>query len=127
MRDNDELTDIPPIVPTRDDVATHQRSRKGQSQDIVQPNYYAQIMKVSTWPVRIMLTVLFLALVGVGASAYYFYGEYEDNLRQAERLMSDIERRLAQVDNSAQGSMLEFEETLNFHFSEMIPRSIVSK
>ncbi len=119
MRDSEELTDIPPIIPTRDDVASHQQSRKGQAQDIVRPNYYAQIMKVSTWPVRIMLTLLFLALVGVGTGAYYFYGEYEGNLRQAELLMGDLERRFAQLDNSAQGNALEMQESLDFHFSEI--------
>jgi chromosome segregation ATPase len=119
MRDSEELTNIPPIVPSRDDVDSHQQSRKGQSQDIVRSNYYAQIMKVSTWPVRIMLTLLFMALVGVGIGSYYFYGEYEDNLRQAELLMGDLERRFAQLDNSAAGSALEMQESLDFHFSEI--------
>ena len=70
MRDTEELTDIPPIVPSRDDVDTYQQSRRGQSREIVRPTMAKQ--KVSTWPVRIMLTVLTCAVLGAGAADVLF-------------------------------------------------------
>ena len=62
MNDHDELNDIPPMVPERDDVDTHLSNKKAQSQEIVRPNYYTQKVKVSTWPVRIMLAILTLMI-----------------------------------------------------------------
>ena len=95
MSENDELTNIPPMVPERDDVATHLKNKKAQSQDIVRPSYYTQKVKVSTWPVRIILTVLTLGMLGGGYGAYYFYGEYQNSLRQSELRIGDLELRLA--------------------------------
>lgn len=119
MRDSDDLTDIPPIVPTRDDVATHRQARRGQAQDIVRPAYRVETEKVSTWPVRIMLAVLSLAIIGGGAGAYYFYGLYRDDLRLADLRISDLERKLALVGDSAEDSVVNIQETLDFHFSEI--------
>lgn len=117
MRDKDELTDIPPIVPTREDVATHQQSRRGQSQEIVRPTLALQ--KVSTWPVRIMLALLVAAMLGAAGWAYTFYGEYEEELRQADLRLSDLERRLALVGSENEDSVVNIQETLDFHFSEI--------
>jgi len=117
MRDSDELTDIPPIVPSRDDVATHKQSRRGQSQEIVRPTMAQQ--KVSTWPVRIMLVALTLAIGAAGAVAYNFYGEYQDELRQADLRLSDLERRLSLVGEENEDSVVNIQETLDFHFSEI--------
>ena len=82
MRDSDELTNIPPIVPSRDDVSSHEQARRGQSQDIVRPTHRIQAVRVSTWPVRIVLTILCLTIIGAGAGAYYFYDDYQADLRQ---------------------------------------------
>ena len=117
MRDKDELTDIPPIVPSREDVATHQQSRRGQSQEIVRPTLAHQ--KVSTWPVRIMLSVLTIAMLGAGAGAYFLYGQYQDELRQSDLRISDLERRLALVGTENEDSVVNIQETLDFHFSEI--------
>jgi len=117
MRDSDELTDIPPIVPSRDDVATHQQSRRGQSQEIVRPALAQQ--KVSTWPVRIMLAALTLAMLVAGGGGYYFYGLYQDELREADLRISDLERRLALVGTENEDSVVNIQETLDFHFSEI--------
>ncbi len=117
MRDSDELTDIPPIVPTRDDVATHQQARRGQSQEIVRPTLARQT--VSTWPVRIALVVLTLAMLGAGAAAYNFYDQYQDELRQADLRIADLERRLSLVGAENEDSVVNIQETLDFHFSEI--------
>ena len=56
MDENDDLKDIPPMVPDRDDVDSHISNKRSQNQEIVRPSYYTQKVKVSTWPVRILLS-----------------------------------------------------------------------
>ncbi len=104
MADNEELSNIPPMVPDRDDVDSHITNKRAQSQDIVRPSYYTQKIKVSTWPVRIMLTILTLAMLGGGYGAYYMYEQYQTDLRQADLRISDLELRLAIAGESAEES-----------------------
>lgn len=101
MNDKDELRDIPPLVPDRDDVDSHLSNRKAQGQEIVRPGYYTEKVKVSSWPMRIMVTLLFLAACAGGYGSYYFYELYQDNMRQTNLRISDLELRLALVDESA--------------------------
>ena len=113
MNDHDELNDIPPMVPERDDVDTHLSNKKAQSQEIVRPNYYTQKVKVSTWAVRIMLSILTL-VVGAGSyGAYYFYGIYQSELRQANLRISDLEMALALAGESAEESDNDLMENIN--------------
>ena len=113
MNDRDELHDIPPMVPERDDVDTHLSNKKAQSQEIVRPSYYTQKVKVSTLPVRIMLTILTL-VVGAGSyGAYYFYGIYESDLRQASLRIGDLEMALALAGESAEESDNNLMENIN--------------
>ena len=74
MRDKNELGDIPPLVPEKDDVASHMSNKKAQSQEIVRSRYYTERVKVSSWPVRVMLTILTLFAAGGGYAGYYLYG-----------------------------------------------------
>ena len=53
MNDKNELGDIPPLVPEREDVASHLSDKRAQSQEIVRPSYYTERVKVSSWPVRV--------------------------------------------------------------------------
>lgn len=119
MRDNDELTNIPPIVPSRDDVDTHHRVRKQQAKEIVRPGYYTEKVKVSTWPVRIMITLLTIGMLGGAGAAYYFYDLYQNDLRTSELRLGDLERKLALVGDSSEETALNIQETLDFHFSEI--------
>lgn len=123
MPTRDDLTDIPPIVPSRDDVSSHLQSRKGQAQEIVRSSHYAVKQPVSTTGVRIMLTILTVVMAGSIGGAYYFYQQYASNLQQSELRIGDLERRLALVGDSAEDSFLNiqesFEETTDFHFSEI--------
>lgn len=117
MRDNDDLGDIPSMVPSRDEVVSRQHAR-GQP-DLVKPVSYAEVVKVSTWPVRIMLTLLTLA---IGAGAALAYTVYEENLRrldQANRRIMDLENRLAMVGDSAEETALNIVERVDFNFSEI--------
>ena len=116
MRDNDDLKNIPPMVPDRDDVDSHLSNRRSQSQEIVRGGYRAEKVRVSTWPVRIMLFLLTASVIGGGYGAYYMYEEYVYDLRQTELRLGDLERRLAltgeDAEESAVAIMDEVEKTI---------------
>jgi chromosome segregation ATPase len=119
MNDNDELRNIPPMVPDRDDVDSHLTNKKAQSQEIVRPAYYTEKVKVSSWGVRVMLILLSLSVIGAGAGAYFGYEEYQRNSLQAELRIADLERRLSLAGNSAEDSALNMMERMDFNFSEI--------
>jgi len=113
MRDKDDLHDIPPMVPDRDDVDNHISNRRSQNQEIVRPAYYTKPIKVSSWPVRIMLLLLTI-VAGAGAyTGWYFYGIYQTDLRQANLRISDLENRLALMGESAEESDNNLMEDIN--------------
>lgn len=116
-RDNDNFDDIPSMVPTRDDVVSRERARR--QPDLVKPVSYAEYVKVSTWPVRIMLALLTLALIGGGALAYTVHQETLGTLDQANRRIQDLENRLATVGDSAEETALNIVERVDFNFSEI--------
>jgi len=113
MSEKDDLKDIPPLVPERDDVASHRSNKRAQSQEIVRPSYYTRKVEVSTWPVRIMLILLSLGVVVGGYGAYYFYGEYQNTLRQSELRIGDLEVRLALAGESAEESDNDLMDNIN--------------
>jgi len=113
MNDQDDLHDIPPMVPERDDVDTHLSNKKAQDQEIVRPSYYTQKVKVSPWPVRILLTILTLADGAGGYGAYYFYEIYQSDLRQANLRISDLEMALALAGESAEESDNNLMDNIN--------------
>ncbi|MDO9477766.1 MAG: hypothetical protein Q7L07_13730 [Pseudohongiella sp.] len=117
MRDNDDFDNIPSMVPSRDDVTSRQHAR--QQPDLVKPVSYAELVKVSTWPVRIMLALLTLSL---GGAAYYGYELHQQTLQQLEqsnRRITDLEGRLALVGDSAEETMGNIIERVDFNFSEI--------
>ncbi|MDP2284993.1 MAG: hypothetical protein Q8L06_12695 [Pseudohongiella sp.] len=117
MRDNDDFDNIPSMVPSRDDVASRQQAR--QQPDLVKPVSYAELVKVSTWPVRIMLALLTISL---GGAAYYGYELHTQTLQQLEqsnRRITDLEGRLALVGDSAEETMGNIIERVDFNFSEI--------
>jgi len=119
MDDNDDFKNVPPMVPDRDDVDSHLSNKRSQSQEIVRPSYYTQKVKVSTWPVRIMLTLLTLGMLGGGYSAYYMYGEYQNDLRQADLRIADLELALSLAGDSAEESAMTLIERLDSNFSQI--------
>jgi chromosome segregation ATPase len=113
MSEKDDLKDIPPLVPERDDVASHRSNKRAQNQEIVRPSYYTRKVEVSTWPVRIMLILLTLGVVVGGYGAYYFYGEYQNTLRQSELRIGDLEVRLALAGETAEESDSDLMDNIN--------------
>jgi len=113
---SDELQNIPPMIPDRDDVDSHLNNRRSQKDEIVRPSYYTERTSVSTWPVRILLAALSLFAGGGAYGAYYFYDLYQKNLRQSDLRISELELRLALVDESAAESdsnlMANIEQTI---------------
>ena len=113
MSEKDDLKDIPPLVPERDDVASHRSNKRAQSQEIVRPSYYTRKVEVSTWPVRIMLILLTLGVLVGGYGAYYFYGEYQNTLRQSQLRIGDLEVRLALAGETAEESDNDLMDNIN--------------
>lgn len=119
MKEKNELGNIPPMVPDRDDVDSHLSNRRAQGNDIVRPAYYAEKVKVSTWPVRIMLTLIVLTMGAAGYAAYYMYGLYLNDIQQAELRITDLEKRLLLAGDSAEESTLNMFGRMDFNFSEI--------
>ena len=113
MSEKDDLKDIPPLVPERDDVASHRSNKRAQSQEIVRPSYYTRKVEVSTWPVRIMLILLTLGVLVGGYGAYFFYGEYQNTLRQSQLRIGDLEVRLALAGETAVESDNDLMDNIN--------------
>ncbi|MEX2335623.1 MAG: hypothetical protein WD600_15285 [Pseudohongiella sp.] len=117
MRDNDDLGDIPSMVPDRDEVADRQQARR--QPDLVKNVSYAETIKVSTWPVRIMLGVLSLAILAGAGLAYTVYDENLRRMDQANSRIMDLEDRLAMVGDSAEETTGNIIERVDFNFSEI--------
>ena len=117
MRDNDDLGDIPSMVPDRDEVVDRQHARR--QPDLVKTVNYAETIKVSTWPVRIMLGVLTLAILAGAGLAYTVYEENLRRLDQANSRILDLENRLAMVGDSAEETTGNIIERVDFNFSEI--------
>lgn len=117
MRDNDDLHDIPSMIPARDEVVHHQGKRK--QSDIVTPVRYGETVKVSTWPVRIALCLLTVAICAGGLLAYRAYTDNLAALEQANRRLQDLEGRLALVGNSAEETTANVLQRLDFNFAEI--------
>lgn len=117
MRDNDDLKDIPSMIPSRDDVVERQSARK--QSDIVSTPSYGEIVKVSTWPVRVMLGMLTLAIGGGAWLGYQAYAENLQALEQSGRRIADLESRLALVGDSAEETTANVIERLDLNFAEV--------
>ncbi len=114
MRDKDDLHDIPPLVPDRDDVDSHISGKRSRSQQIVRPaNSSRAGTATSSWPIRVVLILLTFAVAGGGYGAYYFYDVYQTDLRQANLRISDLETRLALMGESAEESDNSLMEDIN--------------
>ncbi|PCH63721.1 MAG: hypothetical protein COC19_00720 [SAR86 cluster bacterium] len=107
------------MVPSRDEMDTHHKTRASQKHEVVSSSHYTEKVKVSTWPVRFMLLLLTLAIAGGAGGAYYFYELNLDERRQASLRTSDLERRLLEAGDTAVESNLDLVETTAFNFSEI--------
>lgn len=96
MSENDDLNEIPSMVPDRDHMDTHLGNRRAKEREIAPPGYYrARVERASTWPVRIMLALLTLAVGANGYLGWYFYNEmYRTDLRQTDLRLGDLELQL---------------------------------
>ena len=96
MGENDDINEMPSMVPDRDDRDTHLSNRRAREQEISPPGYYrARVERVSTWPVRILLALLTIAVAGGGYAGWYFYDElYRTDLRQTDLRLGDLELQL---------------------------------
>jgi chromosome segregation ATPase len=116
-RDNDDFEDIPSMVPSRDEVVSRQRGRR--QPDIVKQNEYIEKVRVSTWPVRIMLAAIVLIMGAGGAFAYNQHQQTLATLEHAQRLIADLENRLAMVGDTTEETAGNILERVDFNFSEI--------
>lgn len=119
MSNKDDFADIPPLIPSRDQVDTHIINRRSQGQEIVNSGYSPQTVKVSTWPVRILLTLIVLTLGAAAYGAYLGYEIYQDDLRADDLRLQDLERRLSLAGESTEESAINMIERMDFNFSEI--------
>ena len=96
MSQNDDMNEIPSMVPDRDHMDTHLGNRRAKEQEIAPPGYYrARVERTGAWPVRIMLGLLTLAVGAGGYAGWYFYDEmYRTDLRQTDLRLGDLELQL---------------------------------
>lgn len=96
MPEQDDLNDVPSMVPDSDHRETHHGNRRAREQQIAPSGYNrGRIERVSTWPVRIMLALLTLAVGGGGYAGWYFYDDlYRTDLRQTDLRLGDLELQL---------------------------------
>ncbi len=96
MSGQDDFHEIPSMVPDRDHVDTHLGNRRAREREIAPPSHHrARVERASTWPVRILLGLLTLAVGGGGYAGWYFYNDlYLSNLRQTDLRLGDLELQL---------------------------------
>ncbi len=97
MNEQDDLNEIPSMVPERDHVDTHRSNRRSQEREIAPPAYRRQVQveRGSSWPVRILLALLTLGLGGGGYAGWYFYNDmYQTDLRRTDLRLGDLELQL---------------------------------
>lgn len=103
MDGKDDLADMPRMVPDRDAVDSHHSTRRAQSNEVARPGYYPRAAASIGWPVRLLLVLLVLAAGAGGAGAWHFYTEiYQDDRRQADLRMGDLEMQLALTGEAAE-------------------------
>ena len=108
----EDLYNIPPMVPDPDHVDSHRSGRRARGQEIVPPvggggrigggggvgrgnvGGIGGIGELSGG-VQFLLAVLTVIALGGSAAAYYFYDQYQTDLRQTQLRLNDLERTLA--------------------------------
>lgn len=123
---NDDLDDIPSLVPDRDDLVMHrtkQRRGSASAAAAAAPSYAAVEPRSGTSGfVTFLLVVLFLGLCASGAAGYHFYmqdQEAQSNLERALARITQLEERLNLVDEATVQSSTSLLERVDFNFSEI--------
>lgn len=119
--DNDDLDDIPSIIPERDEVVNHRKRRRGTSATNA-PKVHEVFVSRTSGPVIFLLSVLFIGMIGTGAAGYYFYSEglaMQGELLNARTRIGQLENRLNLVDEAQSESALNLVERVDFNFSEI--------
>ncbi len=97
MGQDDDMHEIPSMVPDRDHMDAHLGNRRAGEQEIAPPGYYRARAERSgaVWPARIMLALLTLAAAAGGYAGWYFYNEiYRADLRRTDLRLGDLELQL---------------------------------
>ena len=121
----DDLDEIPSIVPERDELVTHRKRKRGTSASgsaaAPRQQEYMEAGGTSGWVV-FFITILFLGLLGTSGVGYYFYNQNLQQQEQALEFQNDlmqIQSRLNLVDQASADSAQDLVEKVEFNFSEI--------
>ena len=127
MTQDDNIDDIPSLVPERDELVTHRRQKRGTgtAQTVRTAGGGAsQEVYVShtSGGVIFFLVLLTLGMFGTGGGAYYFYKESEQTKQElisATNRITSLETTLNQMGETTKQSAMGLLEKVDFNFSEI--------
>ncbi len=121
-QNQDEIDEIPSIVPERDELVSHRKRKRGTSASGGPPPRQDYVEADTSGWVIFFITMLCLGLLGSGGVAYYFYKQgqaTQDELLSTHNRLMQIESRLNLVDQAAADSAQSLVEKVEFNFSEI--------
>ena len=126
-QNQDELDDIPSLVPERDELVTHRRQKRGTgTAQTVRTSGAAAAPEVygsqTSGGVIFFLVLLTLGMVGTGGGAFYFYKQSEQTKQElisATNRITSLEATLNQMGETTKQSAMGLLEKVDFNFSEI--------
>ena len=121
-RRDDDMVDIPSLVPERDEVVSRGPARRGSSSSRTSGGKSVNVRAGTSGSVRFLLTILTLGMLATGAGAWVFYTQGQVALAELEdangRLLT-LENRLSAVGENTEETTLNLIERIDFNFSEI--------
>jgi chromosome segregation ATPase len=119
----DDLDDIPSLVPERDELVDHRKQKRGATGSSSRSSGSDDGPAGRTsGGVIFFLTLLFFGMCGTGAGGYYFYQQSElakVELIAATNRITSLEGTLNQMDETTRQSAMGLLEKVDFNFSEI--------
>lgn len=124
----DDIDDVPSIVPDREDLVSHRKQKRGTgsaqrvavaASTVAAPEVY---VSRTSGVVIFFITFLFLGLCATGAGGYYFYEQSEiakAELLSAANRITALEGTLDDMDVAVKQSAGGLMEKVDFNFSEI--------
>lgn len=123
---DDNIDDIPSLVPERDELVTHRRQKRGTgtAQTVRTAGGTSQEVYVSRTGggVIFFLVLLTLGMLGTGGGAYYFYKQSEQTKQElisATNRITSLETTLNVMDDTTKQSAMGLMEQVKTNFSEV--------
>ncbi len=118
----DDIDDIPSLVPERDELVFHRKQKRGTSQPSRGGSASESVAAGTSGTVIFFLTLLFLGMCASGAAGYYFYEQGEQSKAQllsaTNRILS-LEGTLNQMGESTKQSAMGLMQKVDSNFTEI--------